>query len=421
METLHIGSPKLTQDGKSTVLSAQVRNGSTETELWFRVPTCVNPTLSSDPFFATSLIPAMALGKTLEIDGTISPSLLSSSESVQDIFHNWFPELARIPVTAAPLSKSRETSGGVGCFFSGGIDSLYTFLKHEQEITTLIYVHGFDVSLNDTPLREQVSDALHSFSQKTGKKIIEIETNLREFTNQHGDWGKHTHGAALASIGLLLNNLLKRIYIPSTNSFIELFPWGSHPLTDPLWSTETTQFIHDGCEASRFEKVSTIATDDRALSTLRVCWENRKGEYNCGSCEKCLRTMTALEILGALNRCPTFSIPLNIDTIRQFELTTHIGQLHWNCNYESAIKYQRTDIATALKAAIDQYNVAKVINSLSDQFADVVTNPRWQEFTLRHREHLFLSLLKGNRRWLTREIILENAKLILGWHHKKGD
>jgi hypothetical protein len=125
--------------------------------------------------------------------------------------------------------------------------------------------------------------------------------------------------------------------------------------------------------------------------------------------------MAALEILSALNRCPTFSAPLNLETIRQFELTGSIAQLHWNDNYKAAVKYNRVDIATALKNAINQLAAAKVINSLSNQFADIAANPRWDEFTQRHRERLFLSLLKGNRRWVTLEVFKENIKHLLGW------
>lgn len=414
MESLFIGPPNLTQEEDRTVLAAPVHVGKTEMRLWFRIPTSVNPTLSSDPFFAACLIPAMALGKTLKTESPVSASLLCAADSVQNIFHNWFPELARIQVSAAPVSRSRERRGGVGCFFSGGVDSLYTFLKREQEITTIVYVHGFDVDLSDDILRKKVSEALRAFAARTGKSLIEVETNLRDFTNQHGAWGEKIHGSALASVGLLLDSLLERIYVPSSYAYSELFPWASHPLVDPLWSTETIQIVHDGCQASRFEKVATIAEDDRALSALRVCWENRNGAYNCGQCEKCIRTMSALEILGALDRCPTFSNPLNLETIRQFELTGHGPELFWKDNYKAAVEHKQDGIAAALKIALDQYGAAKMINSLSDQFSNIVANPRWNEFALRHRERLFLFLLKGNRRWMTLKIFKENIKRLFG-------
>lgn len=414
MKGLFIGAPNITQEDEYTVLVAPVRVGGTEIKLWFRVPAEINPTLSSDPFFAACLIPAMAVGQPFEIETPISDGLSVKANAVQNIFHNWFPELARIPVLAETAPKPRGRSRGVGCFFSGGVDSLHTFLKHEQEISTLVYVHGFDVDFNDDALRKKVSDALRTFSAKTGKSLIEVETNLRDFTNQYGDWGETIHGAALASVALLLDSALERIYVPSSYAYSELFPWASHPLVDPLWSTEAIQIIHDGCEATRFEKVASIAGDDRALSTLRVCWENRNGAYNCGACEKCLRTMTALKILGTLDKCPTFQTPFDLESVRQFELKSHGASLFWKDNFNAAVKHEQESIAAALKIALDQYDAAKVIRSLSDQFAKIVASPKWNEFIRGHRERLFLSLVQENRRWMTKEILKENIKHLLG-------
>jgi hypothetical protein len=53
------------------------------------------------------------------------------------------------------------------------------------------------------------------------------------------------------------------------------------------------------------EKVGAIARHQVALDWLRVCWRNPKGAYNCGRCEKCLRTMISLHAAGAAGRCRT--------------------------------------------------------------------------------------------------------------------
>lgn len=411
MASFCIGAPVLTRDGDHAVLSAPVRAAGTEMRVWFRVPASAAAAVSAGPFLAACLIPAMALGQPMEIEGPVSAKLLRATDSIQNIFRNWFPELTRIPISAAVVEpKSRQRGGRVGCFFSGGVDSLYTFFKHEQEIATLVYVHGFDVKLDDHALRKKVTDALQAFSAQTGKQIIEVETNLRELTDPYGAWGEKVHGAALGSVALLLDQVLERMFVPSTNSFAELFPWGSHPLVDPLWSSEAIEIVHDGCEASRFEKVAAIANDARALSTLRVCWENRDGAYNCGRCEKCLRTMVSLEILRALEKCPTFPTPLSLETVRQFKLTGHVASLHWNGNYRAALKHNRPDIASALKVAVDGYSISRAAETLSSRLAEADANPNWEGFTPRQRDLVFLSLLKGNHRWMTWEIMKENIK-----------
>ena len=87
---------------------------------------------------------------------------------------------------------------------------------------------------------------------------------------------------------------------------------GSHAAIDHLWSTEALSFVHDGSEASRINKIDwQIAQSKLALKHLRVCYMNEKGAYNCGKCEKCLRTMVSLYAAGVLDRAETF--PPEID------------------------------------------------------------------------------------------------------------
>ena len=80
-------------------------------------------------------------------------------------------------------------------------------------------------------------------------------------------------------------------------SYNELSPLGSHPLTDPLWSNEAVELVHDGCEARRTDKIARIAASEAALANLRVCFEDMN--VNCGHCTKCLRTMVPLALLDA--------------------------------------------------------------------------------------------------------------------------
>ena len=126
-------------------------------------------------------------------------------------------------------------------------------------------------------------------------------------------------------------------------------PWGSHPLLDPLWSTEDIEFTHDGCEALRSAKIKAIARAPLALSTLRVCWANEQAEYNCGRCEKCLRTMIALHVVGALDRCTTFNQPLSVTAVRRMQLG------------ESSELFLRAEIVAALGPSPKDRKLARAI------------------------------------------------------------
>jgi hypothetical protein len=270
-----------------------------------------------------SLLPAMSLGADLRVEGKVCKFLLESLSLIQDIFIAWDASFRRISIEPSEpneqeANEARNTS--VGAFFSGGVDSFYTLLKHRDEITHLIFVHGFDVELTNRTLRDRISAANQKVAAEFGKTLVEVETNLRLFSNPHVSWEWY-HGAALATIGHLLSDKIRRVYMPATHSYASLFPWGSHALLDPLWSSKGLHFVHDGAEATRFKKIASIASEDSVLKNLRVCWKNSGGAYNCGRCEKCLRTMTSLEVIGALRRSETFPTRLDLDAIRNLDFT----------------------------------------------------------------------------------------------------
>jgi len=152
------------------------------------------------------------------------------------------------------------------------------------------------------------------------KPLIEIETNLRDFADPYVSWD-HYNGAALVSVALPLSAQFSQLYAGATHPHAAPFPWQPPPGLTASWSTEAVDVINDdGHEVSRVDKVAAISRSEVVLRTLRVCWENRGGAYNCGRCEKCLRTMVALRLAGALERCTTFARPLDLFALARLEL-----------------------------------------------------------------------------------------------------
>ena len=284
-----------------------------------------------EAYVAATLLPAMKEGGDLTPPGPLDPQFTDNLETIQDIYSTWYPELHRVHIHADRASTtSRGSQGGkTAAFFTGGVDSFYTLLKHEDEIDALIYVHGFDVALSNLPLRRQVSDMVRAVGALFNKQVIEVETDLRAFSDRHARWERY-HGAALTTVGLTLPKEFARCFIPSSFPYNHLRIWGSHPLLDPLWGTDTLTFIHDGCEASRFHKCRYISGNKAVRRYLRVCWKNPEGAYNCGRCEKCIRTMTFLLGAGALDTCSTFDEAPPVKKIkRDEEIQTTIRRLSY--------------------------------------------------------------------------------------------
>jgi hypothetical protein len=303
-------------NGLST-LKLELGPGSNSRSVFFRTRDAV---LAPNPeaWFCLALLPSMKLGVDLCLDALPSPKLLGAVDRLSDIYCSWYPDFHRASLPEARLANNPQVHGeGVASFFTGGMDSFYTLLKHRDEITHVIFVHGIDVGLRDMRLRRQVSDMLERVGREFGVGVIEIESNIRGFFEHHQINWEAGHGAAFTCIGHLLASSFRRIYIPSSFTYAELFPWGSHPLTDPLWSSESLEFVHDGSEASRVQKAVLLAQSDVALQSLRVCFHNLDSAYNCGRCEKCVRTMINLHAAGALARCTTFPNKLDLKRVRR--------------------------------------------------------------------------------------------------------
>jgi hypothetical protein len=188
------------------------------------------------------------------------------------------------------------------------VDSFYTVLEGRDAIDAVVYVHGFDVPLHDRAKRERVVEGLAGAAAGLDLPLIELETDLRSTSNPICRWGLY-HGAALASVAHLLAPRFERVLIPASYTTKD-GPWGSHPRLDPLWTTESVEVVHDR-PIPRVEKLARLTRSDVAMSALRVCWQD-SGDYNCGHCEKCLRTMASLRLHGALERCATFPDHLSL-------------------------------------------------------------------------------------------------------------
>ena len=275
---------------------------------------------------AASILVAMRLGEHLELDAPISGLLAGNLQVIQHIYSSWIPGLKLVSVSAE-FSEPGQSGPATGLFFSGGVDSFHSLIRHDDSISDLILVHGFDIPFTDDSSFLNCLRPAENVAQKFRKKLIVVRTNLRQLTDRFVGWG-YLHGSAMASVGLCLDGVLSRCIVASSSyTYRDLHPWGSHPLLDPLWSTETLQFVHDGAECPRIEKLRLICRNRTALDTLRVCWEGGAGA-NCGRCEKCLRTMVGLQCIGELNNCKALPREIDADAVARLSLDEH-GVLFW--------------------------------------------------------------------------------------------
>jgi hypothetical protein len=295
----------------------------------------------ASPFAAALLLPSMKLGEDLVIQGSISARLHAGMTRIIRTIAGWDVGLKLIRVTTEQLVPDPVAPGVTGSFFSGGVDSFYTYLRHKSDpdpITHLMLAKGYDIDRRNGRLWDSTVHNVEQIAREEQVTLIEIDSNVRSLTDPILSW-TYSHGGGLAGAAMCLRRGISRMYIASSADAEHQARRGSHLTIDHLWSTEALSFVHDGWEASRMDKIDQqIARSPLALKYLRVCYANKSGSYNCGECEKCLRTMVSLKAAGVLDRAETF--PAEIDP-KRLAATTIAG-------YDEAV-FHRENLA-ALRA-----------------------------------------------------------------------
>ncbi len=329
--------PELRREGATHVAAARVRSDGRAVHLpdrlWFALDQAegVELGLASEGFVASVIPLAMALGEDIEVRGPVDERFAFGVGEYQRLLHSWYPrKLSRIhlrcDIRTPPLIRSQAFTGAA---FSGGVDSFHTLRSHLgtrepiplYRITYALFVHGFDIPLDDEPSYREAADAYDHFLETLGVRLLRIRTNVREFTTPPG-W-ELAHGSVLLGAALQLQGLLGRFYVPSSRSYGTLEPWGTHPLLDPLLSTDRLQFIHDGSHRTRVDKLADIADWEPTYCLLRTCYNKIDGLRNCCRCDNCVRTMAIIHTVGDLSRFKTFPLALEHRHVRRASVLTN--------------------------------------------------------------------------------------------------
>lgn len=277
-------------------------------------------------FLLAGIIPAMYYGeKRVAIDAPICPKLLDGLQTIMSWLHYWYGKNYRvIPIESKVQSAPYRFFGDrrAGLFFSGGIDSLAalktnqsTFpIEHPHSITDGLFVYG-TLGGQDRldPSFKLVSNAVLQIAKSAGINLIPITTNiynhLNDLDRDFWFWKLHFQGSFFAAIAHAFAPRFHTVSLASTYDLVHLDPWGSHPLIDPNYSSYDLQIRHENITLSRLAKTKLISDWDVIYQNLWVCNEissYQNNQLNCGKCEKCVRTMTALIALNVLDKTNIF-------------------------------------------------------------------------------------------------------------------
>lgn len=342
-------------------MTASIDIDGTVKDLWWEVAAPASPpdgAAIGDALVAATLLVAMLGGHDLRVEAPVSAQVLAGADVVGEVFATWSrrrqlergdgPGYRRVHLEVAGERQPTHRPSGVAAMFSAGVDSFHTVLRHRHRLDALVYVIGFDVRLGD-PALPGVLELVRSSAGLLGLPLIEVRTNLRNVLDALVPWDD-LHGAALAGVALLLGDRFAEVLVPATLTYDELYPLGSHPVLDPLWSSDAVTLVHDGAGDDRATKLGAIASMPAARRNLRVCFQFVDGVVNCGRCEKCLRTMVGARIAGvggAFATLPKLRGPRRLLDVAQ----THL--LHRATTWEWYALLLRSEVHDpALRAAV---------------------------------------------------------------------
>ena len=364
---------------KGSKICADVIVNQDMNQVWYEFPwnmeeIAVRP---ANAFLVAFLPIAMRTGGDIEIEGVVSRNLVKTLGVYQDIMAKWYPELYRVKILAEKTCEDLKLTHNrkiISCF-TGGVDAFYTLIKHQEEIDDLLYVWGFDLPLTEKNFYCKVKKHLSIVAQKFNKNIVFVKTNLGfEVTNKYASWGDYCYGPAIASVILLMSSTYKLCLMPSCNDYSVLVPRGSHALLNHLWGCDSVEFVYDGAEASRIEKVAYIADNEAVQEHLRVCYSSND-EYNCCECEKCIRTMVSLEAIDKLDQVKTFYKPLVIEKVSRIELSNSSEEKMAEASLMVAEKNGKEALAVQLRRQISNYKSKYLLQSLNENLGTLMENP----------------------------------------------
>jgi hypothetical protein len=244
----------------------------------------------------------------------VDATFLESLQRVRGSLRHLYPAIrwgGEVRADAVVATGDTYVSGREALFFSGGVDSLASFVRRRHASPQLVSVWGADVGLGHPAEWQHVVAGHREFAGSRSLGLSLLKTNFRTFFNHHKlharffgafpNWYSAVQqGLGLAGLSAPLSYVhgLTRIRIPSTHTTTSVEPWGSHPAIDNEVRWASTRVVHDGYDLSRQMKLGVIAEHIRghdARLQLRVCWGRGR---NCSRCTKCCLTMIGLVLEG---------------------------------------------------------------------------------------------------------------------------
>lgn len=272
-------------------------------------------------FLVGSILPAWHAGeRRVLVEGALCPMLVDQIRAPLATLASWYPDLGPPPRIEVAAREASAPTGDRGLsLLSCGVDSLATLRAnrlwfppgHPLAIRMCLLVDFVDEHAGNGAVRSNPDaakiDAVRRVCDDADVEAVVLRTNIWSLDGDGWFFAKSSFGAEFLSAAHCLSGVVRHAYIAaSIDAHHPSVPAGSSPLLDPYYSTSRLQVHHHGTYMSRLERTRLVAGWPAALENIRVCVHDGRGTGNCGTCEKCIRTMLMLVALGKLDDSGAF-------------------------------------------------------------------------------------------------------------------
>ena len=311
---LVIGRPFLKSEKERTCLCAEVTYNDKTDIAWFSVEKQYEQYLAEDridAFVIGFLTTAMRMGADIVSEAPITRRLkyqlnqylIPSMAQNMEIYHS-------ISIEAPVTDEKLPCAKAVGTGWTGGVDSMYTLMKHmsddasDHKITHLVIANNgaLESDHNTELLAFMVKKARNTVAAELGLNVIGIDSNLQLLQDENylAVAGFRLPAAVLAVqklFGVFLHSgnyeFTRFAFVQENSAYYELLPLD-------CFETDCTVFYSAGSSVSRIQKLEELSNFSLARKYLHPCIYAQRD--NCCECGKCIRTMGALYALGTLDQ-----------------------------------------------------------------------------------------------------------------------
>ena len=303
-------------------LYAEAVCGNWKKELWYEVSDdiadgfCVD---NVDAFVLAVLPWCMTNSSSENVIRIESDSKISKQLSLQ-LKMLYIPMVARFTDNFGFVEIAIDTyenfsirEGAVVSGVSGGIDSFYTLMRYTQPDCDYPITHGIcaNMGVYEGGYEGQAQGDIHNSAieicNAMNLQLIDVRSNI--LLDVYKKQMATNVSFVYMSMGLALQNLIHIYYFSSE---VEAAKFNFSPinaeeydlLNCAMFGNGRVLFLSSGSELTRMEKTNYISDFPITYTRLHICPQPLKG-HQCQKCAKCTETMTALDVLGKLERYST--------------------------------------------------------------------------------------------------------------------